>query len=136
MARAWFRDVDEKGKLRGLGTGLIVLGLLLRQGITDLIFSQESCSVTNMEGEGEGAASVGPTWQREKGWGPAVSNRKEGGEGVRAPGPRKKLGRMGSLAGPRPKVHQVSLLLFFFSFFLFFLFQNSFPNRILCANKF
>ena len=31
MARAWLRDIDEKRKLRGLGTGFIVLGLLVRQ---------------------------------------------------------------------------------------------------------
>ena len=56
----------------------------------------------NREGEGEDTASVGPMWQREKGWGLAVSSRKEGGEGVRA-----RLGREGS--GPGKKRGELCL---------------------------
>jgi len=52
---------------------------------------EESCSVPK-RGRRRRCA-MGPAWQREKGWDPAVSSRKEGGEGAWAAYPKRELGR-------------------------------------------
>jgi len=88
-----------------------------------------------MEGEGEDAASVGLAWQREKGWGSAVSSIKEGGEGVRArlgregSGPGKKRGELG-LGGALGRAQGV-----FFLFSFLFSFSILFPKKLLSKNR-
>jgi len=80
----------------GKSSGFIGVGLGLGLEIpvkTGIRFGpgEESCSVPKRGSRRR--CAMGPAWQREKGWDPAVSSRKEGGEGACAACPKRELGR-------------------------------------------